>query len=64
MKWIGLLRSTGLFLLLVVLHYTLRPLLGTRVTADFLLIAVLVTAVEVRPGVAAVVGLLAGAVSA
>ncbi|HEX9563246.1 MAG TPA: rod shape-determining protein MreD [Gemmatimonadaceae bacterium] len=63
MSWLALVRGIGLFLLLVVLHYTVRPLLGMRVTADFLVIAVLVTAVQVRPGVAAVIGLLTGVIS-
>jgi rod shape-determining protein MreD len=52
-----------LFLLLVLLHYTVRPLIGTRVTADFLVIAVLVTAVQVRPGAAALIGFVTGVVA-
>ncbi len=47
--------------LLVTLHFTLRPLLDWRAGVDFLVIGVLVVAVRVRPGVAAVVGLLLGA---
>ncbi len=48
------------FAVLVTLHYTLRPLLGWRAPVDFLIIAVLLMAVRVRPGAAAVVGLLSG----
>jgi len=48
---------------LVVLHYTLRPLLGWRVQADFLVIALLLVAVRARPAVAAVLGLAVGLAS-
>lgn len=63
MKWLPFLKATGVFLVLVLLHYTVRPLLGTRVTADFLVIAVLVTAVQVRPGAAALIGFATGVVA-
>lgn len=46
--------------LLVALHFTLRPLLDWRAGVDFLVIAVLLVAVRVRPGMAAFVGLLVG----
>lgn len=46
--------------LLVALHFTLRPLLDWRAGVDFLVIAVLLVAVRVRPGIAALVGLLVG----
>ncbi len=49
-------------LVLVALHFTLRPLLDWRAGVDFLVIGVLLVAVRVRPGVAAVVGLLFGLV--
>jgi rod shape-determining protein MreD len=49
-----------LFLVLVVLHYSVRPLLDWRASADFLLIAVLLIAVRVRPGVGAVIGFVSG----
>ena len=45
------------FAILVLLHYTLRPLLAWRAGPDFLIIALLLVAVRVRPGFAAVVGL-------
>ena len=47
--------------LLMALHFTLRPLLDWRAGVDFLVIGALVVAVRVRPGTAAVVGLLLGA---
>ncbi len=47
--------------LLVTLHFTLRPLLDWRAGVDFLVIGVLLVAVRVRPGAAAVVGLALGA---
>jgi rod shape-determining protein MreD len=49
-------------LVLVVLHFTLRPLLDWRAGVDFLVIGVLLVAVRARPGAAAVVGLLLGLV--
>lgn len=47
---------------LVALHFTLRPILDWRAGVDFLVIAVLVVAVRVRPGVAAFVGFIVGLV--
>ena len=54
------LRVALAFALLVLLHYTLRPLLGWRAPIDFLVIAVLLVAVRMRPGLAAVLGFLIG----
>ncbi|MBI1809642.1 MAG: rod shape-determining protein MreD [Gemmatimonadetes bacterium] len=51
------------FLLLVALHYSLRPLLAWRGGVDFLMIALLLVAVRARPGVAAIAGLVLGLVS-
>lgn len=53
----------ALVLALVALHYTLRPMLDLRANVDFLVIAVLVVAVRVRPGAAALVGFLIGLVA-
>ena len=53
-------RTLAAFAILVVLHYTLRPLLGWRAEMDFLVVAVLLAAVRLRPGAAAVVGCLVG----
>jgi rod shape-determining protein MreD len=47
---------TFVFLLLVILQYTLRPLLAWRAPIDFLVIALLLVAVRARPGVAAAAG--------
>lgn len=59
----GTIRASVAFLILVLLHYSLRPLLGWRAEIDFLLIALLLVAVRVRPGTAAVIGLVMGLVS-
>jgi len=48
------------FVALVVLHYTLRPVLAWRAPIDFLTIALLLVAVRARPGVAALAGLALG----
>jgi rod shape-determining protein MreD len=60
MKVLDGLRVLVAFTVLVLLHFSLRPLLGWRIAPDFLLLAVLVVAVRVRPGAAAVIGLLVG----
>ena len=51
------------FLLLVALHYTLRPVLAWRASIDFLVIALLLVAVRARPGSAAVAGFALGLLS-
>jgi rod shape-determining protein MreD len=60
MSSIGFLRGAVVFGVLLVLHYTLRPLLGWRPAMDFLVIAALLAAVRVRPGIAAVLGFCLG----
>lgn len=57
------LKGIGVFVLLVALHYSVRPLLGTRISVDFLVIAVLLAAVHVRPGVAALIGFATGLIA-
>jgi rod shape-determining protein MreD len=57
---LGVIRGAVVFGLLLVLHYTLRPLLGWRAPIDFLVIAVLLAAVRVRPGTAALLGFALG----
>lgn len=47
-------------LVLVTLHYTLRPMLAWHAPIDFLMIALLLVAVRARPGVAAIVGFSLG----
>ncbi len=56
-------RAVATFLILVLLHYTLRPLLGWRAPMDFLLLALLLSAIRVRPAAAAIIGLVLGIVS-
>ena len=53
-------RAVITFVVLVLLHFTLRPLLGWRAPIDFLLLAVLTAAVRVRPAGAVVIGFLVG----
>ena len=60
MNGLGAVRAIIVFGLLLVLHYTLRPLLGWRAPIDFLVIAVLLAAVRIRPGSAALFGLVLG----
>jgi rod shape-determining protein MreD len=50
----------GWIVALVLLHYSLRPLLAWRVQVDFLVIALLVIAVRTRPAAAAFVGFAIG----
>lgn len=57
------LRTVGVALMLVVLlilHFTLRPLLDWRAGVDFVVIGTLLVAVRSRPGVAALVGFALG----
>ena len=63
MRSYSFLKAIGVFVLLVALHYTVRPLLGARISVDFLVIAVLLTAVHVRPGVAALIGFTVGLIA-
>lgn len=63
MNWTRTVRAAIAFAILVVLHYTLRPLLGWRANVDFLVIALLLVAVRVRPATAALVGFAIGLVS-
>jgi rod shape-determining protein MreD len=57
------LRTVAIFVLLVAMQFFLRPLLAWRVSIDFLVIAVLLVAVRVRPGAAAVIGFATGLVA-
>jgi rod shape-determining protein MreD len=59
----GTLRAVVTFVVLVLLHYTLRPLLGWRAPMDFLLIALLLASIRVRPAIAALIGLAMGIVA-
>jgi rod shape-determining protein MreD len=51
--WIG-------FVLLLLAQFAVRPLISTRASVDFLVIAVLFASVRMRPGLAALVGFAAG----
>lgn len=62
MTWRSL-RPILAFIILVVLHYTLRPVLEWRTSIDFLLIALLLAAVRMRPGAAAILGFAMGLVA-
>ena len=53
-------RVAFIVLVLLVLQFTVRPFLGWRAPIDFLTIAVLLAAVRVRPGAAALIGLVLG----
>jgi rod shape-determining protein MreD len=59
----GAVRALVTFLILVLLHYTLRPLLGWRAPMDFLLLALLLASIRVRPAIAALIGLAMGLVA-
>ncbi len=63
MSWRRAVALIVAFLILVTLHYTVRPLLGWRASIDFLVIAVLLLSVRMRPGAAAALGFLTGLVS-
>ncbi|MEX2181084.1 MAG: rod shape-determining protein MreD [Gemmatimonadaceae bacterium] len=54
------LMATAILTTLVALHFTLRPLLDWRAGVDFLVIGMLIIAVRVRPGAAALVGFALG----
>ena len=46
---------------LILAHFVLRPLLGDRIEIDFLVLALLLLSIRVRPGMGAIIGLLLGA---
>ena len=60
MNWSSAVRTAIVCLILIVLHYTLRPLLGWRASIDFLLIALVFGAVRTRPAGAAIYGFILG----
>ena len=63
MNWTGTVRTIVVCAILIVLHYTLRPLLAWRASVDFLVVALLLGSVRLRPGMAAVYGFVLGLVS-
>ena len=60
MSWTTLVRTAIVCLILIALHYTLRPLLGWRASIDFLLIALVFGAVRMRPAGAAIFAFILG----
>src|SRR3954469_566733 len=63
MNWTGAVRTILVCAILIVLHYALRPLLAWRASIDFLIVALLVGSVRLRPGLAALYGFLLGLVA-
>jgi rod shape-determining protein MreD len=63
MNWTGAARTALVCAILIVLHFTLRPLLAWRASIDFIIVALLLGAVRMRPGVAAVYGLVLGLIA-
>ena len=63
MTWQKAARTALLFAMLIAMQFAVRPLLQWRALPDFLVIAMLLAAVRVRPGVAAVIGFTAGLLS-
>ena len=63
MNWGATVRTILLCAVLIILNYSLRPLLAWRASADFLIIALLLASVRVRPGVAAILGFIIGLAS-
>ena len=62
MNW-NAVRTAVICAILIVLHYTVRPLLAWNVSIDFLIIALMFGAVRMRPGLAALFGFALGLVS-
>jgi rod shape-determining protein MreD len=58
----GIVRITIAIVILILLDFSVRPLLGWRAEIDFRIIALLLAAVRLRPGSAAVVGCIMGLV--
>jgi len=58
----GVVRTTIAIVILILLDFSVRPLLGWRAEIDFRIIALLLAAVRMRPGSAAVVGCIMGLV--
>lgn len=63
MNWTSAARTVVVCAILIVLQYTLRPLLAWRASIDFMIVALLLGSVRLRPGGAAVYGFLLGLVA-
>jgi rod shape-determining protein MreD len=59
-NWSTAIRTVIACAIFIILHYSLRPLLAWRASVDFLLIALLLGAVRMRPGLAAIYGFALG----
>jgi rod shape-determining protein MreD len=59
-NWAAAVRVGIVCVILIVMHYTLRPLLAWRASIDFLLIALVFGAVRMRPAAAAIYGFILG----
>jgi rod shape-determining protein MreD len=59
----GVVRTTIAIVILILLDFSVRPLLGWRAEIDFRIIALLLAAVRMRPGSAAAVGCIMGLVA-
>jgi rod shape-determining protein MreD len=59
-SWTNAVRTALVCIILIIMHYTLRPLLGWRASIDFLLIALVFGSVRMRPAGAAVFGFILG----
>jgi rod shape-determining protein MreD len=59
-NWTAAVRIGIVCVILIVMHYTLRPLLAWRASIDFLLIALVFGAVRMRPAAAAIYGFILG----
>src|SRR5436305_6992547 len=62
MNW-NAVRTAVICAILIVLHYTVRPLLAWNASIDFLIIALMFGSVRMRPGLAALFGFALGLVS-
>lgn len=60
MSWASGVRTALVCVILIVLHFTVVPLLSWRASIDFLLIALVFGAVRLRPAGAAVYGFIVG----
>jgi rod shape-determining protein MreD len=59
----GVVRTSIAIVILILLDFSVRPLLGWRAEIDFRIIALLLAAVRMRPGSAAVVGCIMGLIA-
>jgi rod shape-determining protein MreD len=59
----GVVRTTIAIVILILLDFSVRPLLGWRAEIDFRIIALLLAAVRMRPGSAAAVGCIMGLIA-